>query len=187
VAEIASYERDALNISMTTGSIGVRYYDFISERIMSAEEIEATPRKPKRKKVAGKMYHGSWCRCDECVASAVVVGGEITRLAPITTQNKQKMAFADMVFGSDSYTLTLFPDQFREYGALLRQQTAFLVAGQKSDRGGIIANEIVDVVAVAEEQGWTPPPLQRTNGARKRRAKFRLVQGGGNQAARKVA
>ena len=30
VAELATYERDALNISMTTGSIGVRYYDFIA-------------------------------------------------------------------------------------------------------------------------------------------------------------
>ena len=35
VSELASYERDALNISMTTGSIGVRYFDFISERIMT--------------------------------------------------------------------------------------------------------------------------------------------------------
>jgi DNA polymerase III alpha subunit len=186
VAEIATYERDSLNISMTTGSIGVRYYDFISERIMTADEVAQTPRKPKRKKVHGKTYHGSWCKCEECAASEVTVGGEITRLSPITTRTKEKMAFVDMVFGSDTYSLTFFSDQFREYSKLLKVQTAFLVSGQRNDRGNITVNEIVDVVELAEEQGWEPPPLQKTNGAKKRRAKFRLVQGGGNQAARKA-
>jgi DNA polymerase III subunit alpha len=186
VSELASYERDSLNISMTTGSIGVRYYDFISERIMTAEEVAEVPRKPKRKRVHGKTYHGSWCQCEECMASEVTVGGEITRLAPITTKTKEKMAFADLVFGSDTYSLTFFADQFREFSKLLRVQTAFLVSGQKNDRGNITVNEIVDVVELAEEQGWEPPPLQRTNGARKRRAKFRLVKGGGEDAARKA-
>jgi DNA polymerase III alpha subunit len=185
VAEIATYERDALNISMTTGSIGVRYFDFIAERIMTAAEVAEMPRKPKRKRVHGKTYHGSWCQCEECEASAVTVGGEITRLSVITTQLKEKMAFADMMFGSDFYNLTIFADQFREYSKLLRQQTAFLVSGQKNDRGQITVNEIVDVVELAQEQGWEPPPLQK-NGARKRRSKFRLVQGGGDQAARKA-
>src|SRR5206468_29565 len=115
VAEIATYERDSLNISMTTGSIGVRYYDFISERIMSADEVAETPRKPKRKKVKGKWYHTTWCHCEECAASEVTVGGEITRLSPITTKTKEKMAFVDMVFGSDIYSLTFFAEQFREY------------------------------------------------------------------------
>jgi DNA polymerase-3 subunit alpha len=186
VAEVAAYEREALNISMTIGSIGVRYYDFISARIMSAAEVAQTPRKPKRKIIHGKTYHGSWCRCDECEASNVVVGGEITRLSPITTKNKEKMAFADMVFGSDAYNLTFFPEQFREFSKLLRVQTAFLVSGQRNDRGGVTVNEIVDVVELAQEQGWTPPPLQKTNGAKKRRSKFRVVQGGGNRAARKA-
>jgi DNA polymerase III alpha subunit len=186
VAEIATYERDSLNISMTTGSIGVRYYDFITERVMTASEVTELPRKPKRKRVAGKTYHSSWCSCEECEAAAVTVGGEITRLSVITTKNKEKMAFADIVFGSDTFNLTFFPEKFREYSTLLRHQTAFLVAGHKNDRGQITVSEIVDVIELAEEQGWTPPPLQKTNGARKRRARFRLVQGGGNQAARKA-
>ena len=96
------------------------------------------------------------------------------------------MAFVDMVFGSDTYSLTFFPDQFREFSKLLKVQTAFLVSGQKNDRGQITANEIVDVVVLAEEQGWEPPPLQKTNGAKRRRSKFRLVQGGGARAARKA-
>jgi DNA polymerase III subunit alpha len=186
VAEIATYERDALNISMTTGSIGVRYYDFIDERIMTSAEVAETPKKPKRKKVKGKMYHTSWCQCEECEASEVTVGGEITRLSQITTKNKERMAFADMVFGSDTYSLTFFPETFREYSKLLKLQTAFLVSGQRNDRGNITVNEIVDVVEVAQEQGWEPPPLQKTNGAKKRRARFRLVQGGGDSAARKA-
>lgn len=186
VAELASYERDALNISMTTGSIGVRYYDFISERIMTAEEVAETSRKPKRKKVKGKWYHTTWCQCKECEASEVTVGGELTRVSVITTRTKERMAFVDMVFGSDTYNLTFFSDQFKEYSKLLRVQTAFLVSGQKNDRGNITVNEMVDVVVLADEQGWEPPPLQRTNGARRRRAKFRLVQGGGARAARKA-
>ena len=129
VAELATYERSALNISMTTGSIGVRYYDFINARIMSAAEVAETPRKPKRKRVHGKMYHSTWCKCEECAAAEVTVGGEITRLAPITTRNKDKMAFADLVFGADHYSLTFFPETFREFGSLLKLQTAFLVSG----------------------------------------------------------
>jgi DNA polymerase III subunit alpha len=186
VAEIAAYEREALNISMTTGSIGVRYYDFIEARIMTADEVKLVPRKPKRKRVHGKTYHGGWCKCDECYASSVTVGGEITRLMPITTKGGDKMAFADMVFGTNFYSLTLFPETYREYRELLKQQTAFMISGQKNDRGQITVNEMVDVVELAEEQGWEPPPVQKTNGAKKRRAKFRLVTGGGEDAARKA-
>jgi DNA polymerase-3 subunit alpha len=186
VAEIATYERDALNISMTTGSIGVRYYDFIDARVMSAAEVADVPRKPKRKRIDGRTFHHSWCQCEDCEASSVVIGGEITRLAPITTKTKERMAFADMVFGSDTFNLTFFPEQYREYSQLLKQQTAFLVSGQKNDRGQISVNEMVDVVELAQEQGWEPAPLQKNGAARKRRARFRLVPGGGEQAARKA-
>ena len=186
VAELATHERSALNISMTTGSIGVRYYDFIEARIMSSAEVAEVPRKPKRKRVHGKMYHGSWCKCEDCNKAEVTVGGEITRLAPITTKNKDRMAFADMVFGTNHYNLTFFPEQFREFNQLLKVQTAFMVSGQKNDRGQITVNEIVDVVELAEEQGWEPPPIQKANGAKKRRARFRSIQGG-NQAARRKA
>jgi len=185
-SEIATYEREALNISMTTGSIGVRYYDFIEARIMTAKEVVAAPRKPKRKRVAGKTYHGGWCQCEECAAAEVTVGGEITRLAPITTKNKDRMAFADMMHGTNHYSLTFFPEAFREYHKLLKTQTAFLVSGQKNDRGQITVNEMVDVVEIAQEQGWEPEPLQK-NGARKRRARFRSIQGGNQAVKRKAA
>jgi DNA polymerase-3 subunit alpha len=175
--EIAAAERDSLNISMTSGSIGVRYYDFIADRIMTAEEVDALPRKPKRKKVKGKYYHTTWCTCEDCQAAEVVVGGEITRFKPIRNKRGDMMAFGDLVFGSDNYKLTFFTDAYRDFHRTVKSPTAFLISGVKNDRGEITVFEVVDVVELAKEQGWEPPPMQ-VNGEKRRRASLRLIRGG---------
>ena len=170
--EIAAAERDTLNISMTSGSIGVRYFDFINDRIMTAEEVEALPRKPKRIRVHGKLYHTGYCTCEECKASEVVLGGEIPRFKPIRNKVGDMMAFGDLVFGSDQYALTFFNDAYKEFQHLVKVPTAFLISGCKNDRGEITVFEVVDVVELAKEQGWEPPPLTA------RRAKLRSIRGG---------
>lgn len=174
--EIAAAERDTLNISMTSGSIGIRYFDFIADRVMTAEEIEELPRKPKRKKVKGRFYHTGNCACEECSAAEVVVGGEITRFKPIRNRNGDMMAFGDLVFGADQYQLTFFSEAYRDYAKLVKMPTAFLISGVKNDRGEITVFEVVDVVELAKEQGWEPPPMT-VNGGR-RRVSLRTVHMG---------
>jgi DNA polymerase III alpha subunit len=144
---------------MTSGSPVVRYYDFIEERIMTMAEVDEIPQAPKRRKVKGSWLHGSNCDCEECEAANVTVGGEVTRTSVITTKGGDKMAFVDMAFGSDVYTLTFFPHTYRRDHKYLREPTAFLVRGRKNDRGAITVNDIFDVIEVAADHGWEPPPL----------------------------
>jgi DNA polymerase-3 subunit alpha len=158
-ADIAMFERESLNIGMTSGSPVVRYYDFIEERIMTMAEVDEIPQAPKRRKVKGSWLHGSNCDCEECEAANVTVGGEVTRTSVITTKGGDKMAFVDMAFGSDVYTLTFFPHTYRRDHKYLREPTAFLVRGRKNDRGAITVNDIFDVIEVAADHGWEPPPL----------------------------
>jgi DNA polymerase III alpha subunit len=130
--------------------------------------------------VSSASLHGEWCKCEECAAAACVVGGEIVRWSPITTKTGKSMGFADLAFGSDSYSLTFFTDSFRAYHNDVKLPTAFLVSAVKNDRGNLTVLEMVDVVELAKEQGWEPPPLQppAAAAAKKRRAKFRLVKSG---------
>lgn len=182
--DIAAAERDTLNISMTNGSIGVRYYDFIEERVMTAAEVAELPRKPKRTRVKGKMYHTTWCSCQDCEASTVQLGGEITRFKPIRNKAGDMMAFGDLVFGADQYNLTFFADAYKDFKDLVKQPTAFLISGCKNDRGEITVFEVVDVIEIAKEQGWEPPPLPRP---KRPRPSLRVLQGGINGDAKRKA
>jgi DNA polymerase-3 subunit alpha len=156
--ELQELEREAMNVPLSMGSVVNRYHDFIEERIDTEEDLLAIPDKPKRKKVKGKTMHGSRCKCDECKASEVMIGGEVVGIKPITTKGGDKMAFVDLAFGSNTYNVTFFPDTYSRYFKLLAKPTAFLIAGSKSDRGdnSVIGFDIVDVTELAEEMGWKP-------------------------------
>jgi DNA polymerase III alpha subunit len=81
-----------------------------------------------------------------------VVGGELVNIKVIRTKAKQQlMAFADFAFGTNSYSVTLFPWVYERHAELLKQPTAFLVAGHKDDRGQIAAYLVSDVIDVAKE------------------------------------
>jgi DNA polymerase III alpha subunit len=164
--EIALAERESLNISMTAGSPVVRYYDFIEDRIMTEEEVEATPKQPQRKKVRGSYVHGSRCGCDQCEQSRVIVGGEITRWKEITTKTGKKMAFATLAFGADTYDLTFFPEVWKREKDYIKEPTAFMVKGNKNDRGSITVTDIFDVIEVAADDGWEPPPISKPKKAK---------------------
>lgn len=180
--EIAEMERDALNVSMSNGSVVIRYHDFIADRVMSEARVEEIPRQPKRKKVNGKMMHGSSCGCKECKASQVVIGGEIIRYKVIKTKGGDPMAFATMVFDTSSYEITFFPGAYRDYHRMLSKPTAFFVRGNLNDRGSISVDVMMDVTEVAEESGWEPPALKRPEKTKK--PKLTLIRGGGEKTTK---
>lgn len=156
---IADAETESLYVNMSSGTVGARYYDFISSCVMSEEEVEKLPNAPKRTKIGGKWKHYEFCSCKECLAAEAMVGGEITRFRVITTQTKKHMAFIDVAHGSAIYNMTLFPDAYNIYKEDLKKQTAWLIKAQKNDRGGLTLLEMADVVEVARDYGWEPPQL----------------------------
>lgn len=156
-AELIEYESDALNIPLSLRNTIDQYTPFIEERIYTEEEVDALPTKPNK---SGKK-HGSMCGCKDCVAAECVIGGEIINVKTIKTKNGDTMAFVDVAFESNQWSVTVFPFAYQKYGALLTKPTALLIAGHKQLRNGqsqILAYDIKDAVLVAEADGWKPEP-----------------------------
>lgn len=146
--DVTAMETDVLLVPMSIGSTTLKYHDFLESRVFTMDELDEVPAKPDRK---GKK-HGAFCTCEPCVAAEVVVGGEVVNVKVIhTRQSQEQMAFVDFAFGTDSYSVTLFPWAYRKFGPLLERPTAFLVAGHKDNRNSIMAYEISDVVDVVKE------------------------------------
>jgi DNA polymerase III subunit alpha len=174
--EIIALEEEVLNLPMSIGHTMANYHDFIAERIWTEEEFDALPPKPKKK---GKQ-HGAFCNCDACEAAFCTVGGEVVNIKVITTKRSQEqMAFVDVAFGVNQWSLTFFPYIYKQCSRLLMKPTAFLFKGHKDDRGQMIVNDMADVIKVAEAEGWEPPPRDDSNvvsldSRRKRKNKTKL-------------
>lgn len=159
--EVIAYESEALNIPLSLRKRVDAYTPFIEERIYTEEEVDELPDKPKKK---GKK-HGSTCACKECEAAHCVVGGEIINVKRIKTKNGDPMAFIDVAFEANTWSLTVFPWVYGRFGNLLDKSTAFLFAGHKQTRNGasqILVYDIKDVVMVAEAEGFYPYELGET-------------------------
>jgi DNA polymerase III alpha subunit len=50
----------------------------------------------------------------------------------ITTKKGAKMAFSEVIFGSDSWELTVFPQQFAKYEDIIKPGNVILAKGKKS-------------------------------------------------------
>lgn len=146
--ELVAMETDVLHMPMSLGETTLKYQSFLAERVFTMEEIDAAPAKPARK----KKLHNSLCSCEACTAAEVVVGGEIIAIKVIRTkQSDQLMAFVDFAFGTNAYSVTLFPWAYERFSALLQRPTSFLVAGHKDSRNSIMAYEVSDVIDVVKE------------------------------------
>ena len=168
--EIADMELAALNVSLSRSKKLLEYQPFIDSRIYTEIEIEDLPSKPRKK---GKT-HGSFCGCEECEASACVVGGEIVNTKVITTKKGEKMAFIDVAYGQNQYSCTLFPHQYQQFYKMIERPSIFFISGNKDDSRGatqIIVNDIVDVIEMAEEEGFEPSKVVNINRARRKRKK----------------
>lgn len=158
--DLIDYEREVLKIPLSVANMVASYTPFMEEKIHTEIELADVPLKPKRSRKGGKTQHGSSCPCSACEAAEVTVGGEIARVKVITTKNKEQMAFVDFIFGTNQYNVTFFPYLYRQVASLLKRHTAFLVAGHKDGPDKIIANDIMDVIDIAKDQGWEPPVVK---------------------------
>ena len=150
IAELNAMELAALNVSLTQSAYLLKFKPYIDKRVHTEPEVEDLPKHPKRK---GGL-HGSWCHCPRCVASQVVIGGEITSTKVILTKAKEEMAFLDVAYEANQYSCTVFPKTYTQYKDLIANSALFFIAGYKDDRDQIVVLDMADVFEIAEEQGW---------------------------------
>lgn len=154
--ELLDYEMDTLHVSLSQASVIGQYHELLAKKVYTEQEIEALPSQPARKKINGKWKHSGKCSCAECAAAHVVVGGEIINTKVITTKKGDLMAFADVVFGVNTYNLTFFPYYYKKFGHLLDLPGAWIFAGHKDKKNSIMVYDMEDVVEIAKAEGFDP-------------------------------
>jgi DNA polymerase III alpha subunit len=157
---MAEMETQTLYLPITLETKAHQYNEFIERKIFTEQEFDALPAKPP---MQGKK-HGMRCPCKACKDAAVVVGGEITNITTThTKKTKEEMAFLDVAFGANQWSLTLFPAIWRQYQQLLNDGTLFLFSGHKDDfrePPSIIVNDVADVYELAEREDFNPDGKQ---------------------------
>ena len=99
--------------------------------------------------------HRTLCGCEECEAARCVVGGEVIAKKEIKTKGGDKMAFIDVAFGVNQWSVTLFPFVYDQCRHLLSRPTVLLIAGHKQLRKGqsqILAFDVQDVMELLENE-----------------------------------
>lgn len=119
-AERTTLELDILGYALTTKSEIDKYRDLIRERTVPADELQDLDKQE------------------------VMLGGEISKVKEITTKKGDKMAFVDMSFETDDYSLTFFPEKYGKYQHILSPGTALLVLGDwdKNNETTIVRNAV---------------------------------------------
>jgi DNA polymerase-3 subunit alpha len=103
------YESEALGIALSGLGDSSSYKHLIEDRVNTTEEFDRMPNK-----------------------HDIMIGGEITDVNVITTKKGAKMAFSEVIFGSDSWELTVFPQQFAKYEDIIKPGNVILAKGKKS-------------------------------------------------------
>lgn len=155
--EILEMEKEVLGNVISRETAVHRFKEFIEARVFSTDEIAEMPSKPED--------HKPWCDCDECEPANVVVGGEILMVKPIITKKQKKeMAFVDLAFGADQYSVTIFTKTWLENKHKIKEAQVILVAGFKDVRNQIVAQHIDDVelIATGEQKRKTSKSLKKT-------------------------
>jgi DNA polymerase-3 subunit alpha len=88
-------------------------------------------------------------KMDDC---EVMLGGEIAKLKEHTTKKGDKMAFVDLAFESDDYSLTFFPQEYHRFQHILSEGSAILVIGDwDKGRQSTVVKEACTASQLAED------------------------------------
>lgn len=84
--------------------------------------------------------------------SEVCVGGEVVGIKVITTKRGDKMAFVNLVFNNDDFSLTLFPERYKTYDHLLGEGNALLALGSwDAERNCVVVKNMCTAEQLAVE------------------------------------
>jgi DNA polymerase-3 subunit alpha len=82
----------------------------------------------------------------------VMLGGEIVKLKEIETKKGDKMAFVDLSFETDDYSLTFFPRDYMRFSHILSEGNAILVIGDwDKGRQSTVVKEACTAAQLAED------------------------------------
>lgn len=134
--QIAAYEKARLNMSLTVAAGSDKYADLLRANIYTQDE------------------------CQELGSGAtVIVGGEITKVERKQTKKGDPFANVTLVFEMNEWRVKFWKEALRRYGDLLVEGTTIMVTGKTDEWNGffsVVANDVSDVEAVAEQMKETP-------------------------------
>lgn len=95
---------------------------------------------------------------------AAVVAGIIDEVKQLTTKRGrnpgQKMCRLTLRFGLDTFSVTMFPPTYAEYGFLLEKDAKVIIRGKRDDRGQVIGKSVMGIEEfVASQREQAPPQL----------------------------
>jgi DNA polymerase III alpha subunit len=126
--EIDEGEREVLGVCLSQARNLMAYVELIEERITTEPEFDAAPD-----------------------GEGVTIGGEIVSYRLIKTRGGKQMCFIDVQFKTNHWSCTLFPDEWIEFGDLVKDGSPVMVRGRKDIRDNGKVALIVDYMCGIEE------------------------------------
>ncbi len=91
---------------------------------------------------------------DELDGGTVFVGGEIVSIKEIKTRHGDPMAFVDLSFGPNDYSLTFFPEPYEKYHHFLSEGNAVVIKGDwDAERKQVLVKNATTAQALADAGG----------------------------------
>ncbi len=126
----AEGEREYIGFTLSRASDIEQYKSVIESRVIPSHEL------------------------DELDGGSVFVGGEVVSLKEIKTRKGDPMAFVDISFGANEYSLTLFPEQYEKYGGFLTEGNAIVVKGDwDASRHTVVVKNAITAKDLAQAGG----------------------------------
>jgi DNA polymerase III alpha subunit len=129
--QIATWEKERLNMSLTVAGGADKYGDLIRKNIYTQDEIAQASK-----------------------GANVIVGGEVTKIERKQTKKGDPFANVTIVFEMNEWRVKFWAQQLRANEELLVEGNAIMVAGKKDEwmgRHSVVAQQVTDIEALAQE------------------------------------
>ena len=113
-------EKERLGVMLSGDNLTAKYYSYIKQRIQDAFTFD-------------NLVDGDIAQ----------VGGEIIKVKKIVTRKGQPMAFIDIAFEGDSFSVTIFPPVWMQCETFCKEGEFVLVKGKKDEERSCILADIV--------------------------------------------
>jgi DNA polymerase-3 subunit alpha len=134
--EIAEWEKELLNINISTSGESSKYADLLKENIYTEDEINELP-----------------------PGTTVIIGGEVTSVEHKKSKRGSKFANVTIAFEMSEWNVKFWEESLNNYGFLLEEGATLMVRGPTDEWNGfksITAKEVTDVATLAREMEEKP-------------------------------
>jgi DNA polymerase-3 subunit alpha len=152
--------KDALLMSGALDSFGLRNDTIEEEKAIGEREYlgftlsRASEIEQHKERIRGLKGFKESHELEDLDGGTVFVGGEVVAIKEIKTRHGDPMAFIDLAFGTDEYSLTLFPEQYAKYASILSEGNAVVIKGDwDASRKTVTVKNAATAQALAEAGG----------------------------------